>query len=242
MVSRVIIQKRIGDLTSIYKLFFEKNLLYHIHETSMDSKDLNTITEELKSKNQLFLMDQKLLRPQIEGVPINFEKYRSKMVKDEDDNIVLTVNYDNSPTSDQPARGFARIAQAISGLLNFKVGDNGGMFYYTVTDGNLMANTHKFRIADGDGNRDLFSAEHKFMALAKQMVEVSDLNGQVILKSEYRGYRKLIEIHDSSGNLVANLHAPIISMRDRWKMEFMGDVDRILVVIMAAIMSEMGER
>jgi hypothetical protein len=78
--------------------------------------------------------------------------------------------------------------------------------------------------------------------LALTSLEVTDPDGNVLLKSEYRGYRKLIEVLDQDGNITANLHAPIISMRDRWKLEFMENSDRLLVLIMSAIMSEMGNR
>ncbi|WP_276967554.1 hypothetical protein, partial [Metallibacterium scheffleri] len=116
----------------------------------MIEDDISKVKETMKGYNTLFLMDQKIIRPQMEGVPINFEKYRTKMVKTDQDTAILTVNYDTSPgPSAEPARGFARLAQSLAGLLNFKIGDNGGNFYYSVTDGNLLSNTHIFKIMDG---------------------------------------------------------------------------------------------
>ncbi len=209
----------------------------------MNQEDIHKISESLIEQNTLYLMDQKIVRPQIEGVPINFERYRTKMVKNEQDEVILTVNYDTSPDpSAEPARGFAKIAQTLSGLLNFKIGDIGGNFFYSVTDGNLLSNTHIFKIMDGDGKNEMYSAKHKMMALAKEYIELTELDGTILLRSEYRGYKKLIEVLDKDGNITANLHAPILSMRDRWKLEFTGNADRLLVLIMAAIMSEMGNR
>ena len=116
----------------------------------MTQEELNKVKETMMGYNTLNLMDQKIIRPQMEGVPINFEKYRTKMVKTEQDATILTVNYDTSPDiSAEPARGFAKLAQSLAGLLNFKIGDNGGNFYYSVTDGNLLSNTHIFKIMNG---------------------------------------------------------------------------------------------
>ena len=209
----------------------------------MSQEELNKIKETMMGYNTLYLMDQKIVRPQIEGIPINFERYRSKMVKNDQDAIILTVNYDTAPgASAEPARGFAKLAQSLAGLLNFKIGDNMGNFFYSVTNGNLLSNTHIFKIMDGKEENEIYSAKHKMMALAKESLEVMDPDGNVLLKSEYRGYRKLIEVLDRDGKVTANLHAPIISMRDRWKLELVGNSDRLLVLIMVAIMSEMGNR
>lgn len=209
----------------------------------MGLEEVRKISNAMMEYNTLYLMDQKILRPQIEGIPINFEKYRAKMVKTDQDDLVLTVNYDTSPDpSAEPARGFAKFAQSLGGLLNFTIGDNGGLFFYSVTDGNLLSNTHIFKIMDGEGKNEIYSAKHKMMALAKESLEVMELDGTMLLKSEYRGYKKLIEVLDKDGNVAANLYAPILSMRDRWKIEFTGNADRLLVLIMAAIISEMGNR
>ena len=95
---------------------------------------------------------------------------------------------------------------------------------------------------NGDESEEKFKAFHYLMNLAKEKVEVTETNSNILLRSEYRGFRKTIEVQDNNNNQVALLHAPIISMRDRWKIEFNGDCDRYLVLIMAAIMSEFGER
>ena len=51
----------------------------------MIEDDISKVKETMKGYNILYLMDQKIIRPQMEGVPINFEKYRTKMVKTEQD-------------------------------------------------------------------------------------------------------------------------------------------------------------
>ena len=220
-----------------------KKIIAVFIDLHMIEDDIRKVKETMKGYNTLYLMDQKIIRPQMEGVPINFEKYRTKMVKTDQDTAILTVNYDTSPgPSAEPARGFAKLAQSLAGLLNFKIGDIGGNFYYSVTDGNLLSNTHIFKIMNGREENEIYSAKHRMMALAKESLEVMDLNGTILLKTEYRGYRKLIEVMDQDGNLAANLYAPIISLRDRWKLEFVGDTDRLLGLIMAAIISEMGNR
>lgn len=80
------------------------------------------------------------------------------------------------------------------------------------------------------------------ISLGKESLVISTADGSQVLSSEYRGYRKQIEVKDANGDPVATLHALIISMRDRWQLDFSGECDRALVLIMAAIMSELGER
>ena len=191
----------------------------------------------------LYMKDQKILRPFVGTVPVNYEKYRTKIIRDENDNEVLRIDYDPSPGNSQQGGGglINRIAQMVQGLLNFKIGDLSGNYIYSIKSLNFMHNKHDFSIMNGDETEEKFKASHYLMNLAKEKIEVTDTNSNILLRSEYRGYRKIIEVQDNN-NQVASLHAPIISMRDRWKIEFNGDCDRYLVLIMAAIMSEMGER
>ncbi len=192
----------------------------------------------------LYMMDKKIIKPFIEGVPIDFEKYRTKVVKDENDNEVLRIDYDPSRGNSQKAEGglLNRIAQMVEGFLNFKIWDLAGNYIYSVKSLNFLHKKNDFSIMNGDETEEKFKAAHYLMNLAKEKVEVTDTGSNPILISEYRGFRKSIEVHDSNGAQVAMLHAPIVSMRDRWKLEFNGDCDRYLVLIMAAIMSEFGER
>lgn len=197
----------------------------------------------IQGNKLLYMMDQKILRPFVGTVPVNYEKYRTKIIRDENDNEVLRIDYDPSPGNSQQGGGglINRIAQMVQGLLNFKIGDLFGNYIYSIKSLNFMHNKHDFSIMNGDETEEKFKASHYLMNLAKEKIEVADTNSNVLLRSEYRGYRKIIEVQDNN-NQVALLHAPIISMRDRWKIEFNGDCDRYLVLIMAAIMSEMGER
>ena len=197
----------------------------------------------IQGNKLLYMMDQKILRPFVGTVPVNYEKYRTKIIRDENDNEVLRIDYDPSPGNSQQGGGglINRIAQMVQGLLNFKIGDLAGNYIYSIKSLNFMHNKHDFSIMNGDETEEKFKASHYLMNLAKEKIEVTDTNSNILLRSEYRGYRKIIEVQDNN-NQVALLHAPIISMRDRWKIEFNGDCDRYLVLIMAAIMSEMGER
>lgn len=197
----------------------------------------------IQGNKLLYMMDQKILRPFVGTVPVNYEKYRTKIIRDENDNEVLRIDYDPSPGNSQQGGGglINRIAQMVHGLLNFKIGDLSGNYIYSIKSLNFMHNKHDFSIMNGDETEEKFKASHYLMNLAKEKIEVTDTNSNILLRSEYRGYRKIIEVQDNN-NQVALLHAPIISMRDRWKIEFNGDCDRYLVLIMAAIMSEMGER
>ena len=197
----------------------------------------------IQGNKLLYMMDQKILRPFVGTVPVNYEKYRTKIIRDENDNEVLRIDYDPSPGNSQQGGGglINRIAQMVQGLLNFKIGDLSGNYIYSIKSLNFMHNKHDFSIMNGDETEEKFKASHYLMNLAKEKIEVTDTNSNILLRSEYRGYRKIIEVQDNN-NQVASLHAPIISMRDRWKIEFNGDCDRYLVLIMAAIMSEMGER
>ena len=197
----------------------------------------------IQGNKLLYMMDQKILRPFVGTVPVNYEKYRTKIIRDENDNEVLRIDYDPSPGNSQQGGGglINRIAQMVQGLLNFKIGDLSGNYIYSIKSLNFMHNKHDFSIMNGDETEEKFKASHYLMNLAKEKIEVTDTNSNILLRSEYRGYRKIIEVQDNN-NQVALLHAPIISMRDRWKIEFNGDCDRYLVLIMAAIMSEMGER
>lgn len=197
----------------------------------------------IQGNKLLYMMDQKILRPFVGTVPVNYEKYRTKIIRDENDNEVLRIDYDPSPGNSQQGGGglINRIAQMVQGLLNFKIGDLFGNYIYSIKSLNFMHNKHDFSIMNGDETEEKFKASHYLMNLAKEKIEVTDTNSNILLRSEYRGYRKIIEVQDNN-NQVALLHAPIISMRDRWKIEFNGDCDRYLVLIMAAIMSEMGER
>lgn len=190
------------------------------------------------------MMDQKIVKPFIGSVPINYEKYRTKIVRDENDTEVLRIDYDPSPGNSQQGGGglMNRIAQMVEGLFNFKIGDLSGNYVYSIKSLNFMHKKHDFSIMNGDESEEKFKAFHYLMNLAKEKVEVTDTNSNILLRSEYRGFRKTIEVQDNNNNQVALLHAPIISMRDRWKIEFNGDCDRYLVLIMAAIMSEFGER
>ena len=197
----------------------------------------------IQGNKLLYMMDQKILGPFVGTVPVNYEKYRTKIIRDENDNEVLRIDYDPSPGNSQQGGGglINRIAQMVQGLLNFKIGDLSGNYIYSIKSLNFMHNKHDFSIMNGDETEEKFKASHYLMNLAKEKIEVTDTNSNILLRSEYRGYRKIIEVQDNN-NQVASLHAPIISMRDRWKIEFNGDCDRYLVLIMAAIMSEMGER
>ena len=197
----------------------------------------------IQGNKLLYMMDQKILRPFVGTVPVNYEKYRTKIIRDENDNEVLRIDYDPSPGNYQQDGGglINRIAQMVQGLLNFKIGDLAGNYIYSIKSLNFMHNKHDFSIMNGDETEEKFKASHYLMNLAKEKIEVTDTNSNILLRSEYRGYRKIIEVQDNN-NQVVLLHAPIISMRDRWKIEFNGDCDRYLVLIMAAIMSEMGER
>jgi hypothetical protein len=198
----------------------------------------------IKESRILYMMDKKIIKPYIEGVPINFEKYRTKIVRDENDNEVLRIDYDPSPGNpQQPGGGLLnRIAQMVEGFLNFKIGDLAGNYIYSVKSLNFFHKKNDFSIMNGNETEEKFKAAHYLMNLAKEKVEVTDTGSNPVLISEYRGFRKSLEVHDSNGAQVALLHAPIVSMRDRWKLEFNGDCDRYLVLIMAAIMSEFGER
>ena len=189
------------------------------------------------------MMDQKIVRPYIGSVPINYEKYRTKIIRDENDNEVLRIDYDPSPGNSQQGGGglMNRIAQIVEGLFNFKIGDLSGNYVYSIKSLNFMHKKHDFSIMNGDESEEKFKAFHYLMNFAKEKIEVMDTTN-ILLRSEYRGFRKTIEVQDNNNNQVALLHAPIISMRDRWKIEFNGDCDRYLVLIMAAIMSEFGER
>ena len=197
----------------------------------------------IQGNKLLYMMDQKILRPFVGTVPVNYEKYRTKIIRDENDNEVLRIDYDPSPGNSQQGGGglINRIAQMVQGLLNFKIGDLSGNYIYSIKSLNFLHKKHDFSIMNGDETEEKFKASHYLMNLAKEKIEVTDTNSNILLRSEYRGYRKIIEVQDNN-NQVASLHAPIISMRDRWKIEFNGDCDRYLVLIMAAIMSEMGER
>ncbi len=196
--------------------------------------------DNIQENRSLYMMDQKVIRPFIENAPVNFEKYRTKMVKDENDNEILRIDYDLS-NSEQSGNFINRIAEMAQGLLNFKIGDLSGNYIYSVKSLNFMHKKHDFSIMNGNETEERFRASHHLMNLAREKIEILDKNQNVLLSSEYRGYKKTIEIINN-GNNVAMVHAPIISMRDRWKIDFNGDCDRYLAIIMIAIMSEMGER
>ena len=154
----------------------------------------------------------------------------------------MRVDYDPSPDSQGGKGVFGKLQQLAVGMLNFKVGDLNGNYVYSIKADSLMTTTHHFRIMNGDESQELYAGTHKMMALAKESLVISGTDGTPVLNSEYRGIRKQIEVSGPDGNNVATLHAPIISMRDRWQLDFSGECERTLVIVMAAIMSELGER
>ena len=198
----------------------------------------------IQKNKTMYMMDQKIIKPFVGNVPINYEKYRTKIIRDENDNEVLRIDYDPSPGNFQQGVGglMNRIAQMVEGLLNFKIGDLTGNYIYSIKSLNFMHKRHDFSVMNGDENEQKFKASHYLMNLAKEKIEVTDTDSNILLRSEYRGFRKIIEVRDNNNNEAALLHAPIISMRDRWKIEFNSNCDRYLVLIMAAIISEFGER
>lgn len=197
-------------------------------------------TNNIQANKTIYMMDQKIIKPFIGGSPVNYERYRTKIVRDENDSEVLRIDYDPTPGNPQQAGGgfLNRIAEMVEGLLNFKIGDLSGNYIYSIKSLNLMHKRHDFSIMNGEETEEKFKAYHYMMNLAKEKIEVTEPNTNVLLRSEYRGYRKIIEVQGSNNNQVALIHAPVISLRDRWKIEFNGDCDRYLVLIMAAIMSE----
>lgn len=208
----------------------------------MGQEDLNIILETLKSQNTLYLLDKKIVRPFAVPGSMAYERYRTKIVKDLNGNDIMRVDYDMSSGSQGGKGLFNKIQQLASGLLNFKLGDLNGNYLYSIKAGSFMTVTHNFRIMNGEETQDDYAAVHRMMSLGKESLVLSNPDGAQLLSSEYRGYRKLIEVRDSSQSVVSTLHAPIISMRDRWQLDFSGECDRSLVLIMVAIMSEMGER
>jgi uncharacterized protein YxjI len=204
---------------------------------------LEDIKSSLEGKSQLYLMDQKIIKPYVGPVPINFESYRTKLIKDSEGNDILRIDYNDNPSAiDQPARGFARIAQMVARLLDFKVADTDGNFLYSVRSKNGLSNKLEFRISNGDDSKELYSGLHKMMNLAKESTSILSLDGNLLLGCEFRGFKRTIEVKDGNGSIVATIHAPVISLRDRWQIDYNGDCDKILVLIMVAIISELGQR
>lgn len=208
----------------------------------MGKEELEKVIEAINTQNTLYLMDKKIIKPFDVPGSTMFEKYRTKIVRDQAGNEIMRVDYDPSGSPETGKGLLGKIQQLAIGLLNFKLGDLSGNYLYSIKAGSLMTVTHNFRIMNGEETQDDYAAVHKMMSLGKESLIVSRFDGPQILSSEYRGYRKLIEVMDSNGLVVSTLHAPIISMRDRWQLDFSGDCDRTLVLIMVAIMSEMGER
>ncbi len=208
----------------------------------MDEKDSEVILGILNSQNVLFLMDKKIIKPfSVPGSNL-FEKYRTKLVRDQSGNDMMRVDYDPSPDS-QGGRGvFGKLQQLAVGMLNFKVGDLNGNYIYSIRADHFMTTTHNFRIMDGDESRDRFSATHKMMALGRNSLVITGTDSATVLSSQYNSLNKAIEVAGPDGIKVATLHAPIISMRDRWQLDFSGESDRALVIVMVAIMSELGQK
>lgn len=206
------------------------------------NEDLNELIGTLASQDTLYLMDNKIVKPfAIPGSDL-FERYRTKIVQNQSGNDILRVDYDASTSPDSAKGLFAKIQEKAAGLLNFKVGDLNGNYLNTIKVDSFMTTTHKFQIMNGDGTQVEYQAVHRMMNLAKVSLVVTKTDGTEVLSCEYRGFRKLIEVKDSSGQLVTNLHAPIFSPRSRWQLDFTGECDRILVLIMVAIISELGDR
>lgn len=203
---------------------------------------MNDISGNINAENTLYLMDKKIIKPFTILGSMLYEKYRTKIVKDQAGNDLMRIDYDPSANPPTTSGLFAKMQQMVTGLLSFKIGDVNGNYSYSVKAQNFMTTTHSFRILDGQESQDRYSAIHKMMSLGKESLVISMMDGSPILSSVYRGYRKLINVTDSNHSIVATLHAPIISMRDRWKLDFNGECDRQLVLIMTGIMSELGER
>lgn len=202
--------------------------------------DNTELTEQLRQEPSMFMMDQKILKPYLGPVPVNYERYRTKVVLNSQGQEVLRVDYDNSAPADKGSNFFQQIAQRIGGLLNFNISNMQGDVIYSVTSGKLLSKVHDFSIKDGKTGEEKYTAKHIMKNLAKEEISVMDQSGNATLNAEYRGFRKFIQVNGISGN-AANLYAPVISLRDRWKLEFFGDTDRVLTLIMAAIISELGE-
>ncbi len=207
----------------------------------MEQRDFKDLLGMLNSQSTLFLMDQKILKPYAVPGTMTYSKYRTKIIRDQSGNEVMRIDYD--PTTGSSGKGLlGKLQQMAVGLLNFKVGDLDGNYLYSVRADSFMTTTHHFHIFDGEESDEKYSAVHKMMNLAKESLVVSSNDGTPVLTTEYRGYRKFIELKDGSGVPVGELHAPIVSMRDRWQLNFNGDCDRSLALVMVAIMSELGQR
>jgi hypothetical protein len=188
-------------------------------------------------------MDQKIIKPYIGPIPINYESYRTKLIKDPDGKDLLRIDYNDNPSPiDQPARGFAKLAQMVARLLDFRVGDLNGNFIYSVRSKNGLSNKLEFRVSNGDDTKELYTALHKMMSLAKESTSILSLDGNTILTCEFRGFKRTIEVKDMNDSVVATIHTPLISLRDKWQIDYSGECDKILVLIMVAIMSEVGNR
>ena len=207
----------------------------------MEQRDFKDLLGMLNSQSTLFLMDQKILKPYNVPGTMMFNKYRTKIIRDQSENEVMRIDYDSS--SESTGKGLlGKLQQMAVGMLNFKLGDLDGNYLYTVKVDSFMTTTHHFHIFNGEGSEEKYSAVHKMMSLARESLVVSSTDGNPLLSAEYRGYRKFIELKDGNGVTVGELHAPIISMRDRWQLKFNGDCERSLALVMVAIMSELGQR
>lgn len=91
---------------------------------------------------------------------------------------------------------------------------------------------------NGDESEGKFKVYHRLINFAKEKVEVMEPNSNFLLRSEYRGYRKIIDVQDNN-KIVALLHTLIIPLRDRCEKEFNADYHLYLLLIMAAFMSKM---
>ncbi|MHB8361886.1 MAG: hypothetical protein ACYDAO_00455 [Thermoplasmataceae archaeon] len=208
----------------------------------MEKGDFEKIQKELNANNSIFLMDQKILKPFIGPIPINFEKYRTKMILDQSGNEILRVDFDPTQNSGKSGGGLREIMQSVSGILNFKINDLEGSEIYSITCDKFFTNKHELHIRYPCENTDKFIAFHKIMNFAKIYASINNPDQSLVFQCEFRGFKKTIEVKDSTENLIATLHAPIISLRDRWKIEVSSDCDRILLIILTCILSELGER
>ena len=209
----------------------------------MSQDNFDELLSTLNQQSTLSLMDKKIIKPfNVPGTHA-FENYRTKIVKDQSGNELLRVDYD--PSGNSQGGGFlAKLQQFATGMLNFKIGDLDGNYIYSVKVDKFMATTHNFSIMNGDGTEGKFTATHKLMSLGRESLVVFSMDGSPVLSTEYRGYKKFIEVTDGNGNPAAALNSPIMSttFREKWQLDFTGQCDRSLVLIMASIMSELGQR
>ncbi len=206
----------------------------------METEAEKSLNESLSGLDSVYMLNEKIIRPITGPLSSKFANYRTRLVRNMQDQDLLRIDYDPSGAAAPGSGVLSRLSQAITRLLNFNVDTLDGNFVYSIKSSSSLAKRMTFDISNEDASSILYRGVHTYLNLGKESLEIMDASNTLQLSCNYRGFRRNMDVLDSSGANVAGLFSPYVSARDRWVINFNGSANRLLIVTLTALIADMG--